>query len=81
MDEPIIGYWYIAKRPCGRASALAWDDDKYKKDTAKSVAEWIRRGDTVERVARRKSDPTPELICQGCRGKACQSSPAGTLFD
>lgn len=62
-----IGYMYIAKRPCGKVSAASWDDNGHKKDIAKSVASWIKRGDVVERIERFDGDPQPEWICRsGC---------------
>lgn len=70
-DRKFLGYLYLAKRPCGRVSALCWDDPGREKDTAKHVAGYIKRGDSVERVARYSGDPQPEMICDGCRGKTC----------
>lgn len=62
-----MGFMYLAKRPCGKVSALSWDDAECKKDIAKSVASWINRGDTVERVERFEGDPQPEYVCMpGC---------------
>lgn len=62
-----LGFIYLAKRPCGRVSALAWDDPGYEKSTAKHVAEWIARGDKVDRVERFAGDESPEFICSpGC---------------
>ena len=42
---------YVARFP-GMPGYGAWcaDDPKYKKDTAKTVADWIKRGATIERV-------------------------------
>lgn len=69
-----IGFMYIARRPCGKVSAAAWDDEGYEKETAKSVAEWLRRGDKVERIERFEGDPQPEWVCrmrcQDCRKSA-----------
>lgn len=58
------GFMYLAKRPCGRVSAMAWDDEGNEKSTAKSVASWLRRGDKVERVEIFNGDPVPETICR-----------------
>lgn len=58
------GFMYLAKRPCGKVSAMAWDDAGYEKSTANSVARWLRRGDEVERVEVFKGDPMPETICR-----------------
>lgn len=58
------GFMYLAKRPCGRVSAMAWDDAGYEKSTAKSVASWLRRGDKVERVEVFEGDTLPETICR-----------------
>lgn len=64
-----IGFMYIAKRPCGRVSAASWDDKGREKDIAKSVASWIRRGDTVERIERFQGDDLPQWAC--CSAKEC----------
>ena len=62
-----IGFMYIAKRPCGRVSATSWDEKGHEKSIAKDVAEWIKRGDKVERIERFEGDPQPEWICKsGC---------------
>lgn len=61
------GFMYVAKRKCGRVSAMRWDDPGGEKEAAKSLAGWVRRGDTVERIEVFKGDPMPEWICQpGC---------------
>lgn len=67
-DRKSMGFMYLAKRPCGKVSAMCWDEPKYAKDTAKTVADYIRRGDAVERIERFEGDPLPEMICRpGCR--------------
>lgn len=38
---------YVASKPCGCSVAAAFDDDRFKRETAESVAEWIRDGLTV----------------------------------
>lgn len=58
-----LGFMYIARRPCGKVSAAAWDDPGREKSTGKSVAEWITRGDAVTRVERKEDDPQPEWVC------------------
>lgn len=61
------GAAYIARRKCGKVSAMCWDDAGSEKDTAKHVASYIMRGDSVERVERYENDPMPEWICRnGC---------------
>lgn len=52
MSRVHVGFMYVAKKECGRVAALCWDDAKYKKDTAKTVADYIKRGLTVERLER-----------------------------
>lgn len=42
------GYSYIGRRPCG--CVVSARVDTQDRDTAKSVAEMIRNGETVERV-------------------------------
>jgi hypothetical protein len=68
-----IGFMYVAKKACGRVAASCWDDENSKKDTAKTVADYIRRGLTVERIERFDGDQMPEWICDECRGKSCQN--------
>ena len=69
-----LGFMYIARRPCGRVSATCWDDPSYEKSTAKLVADYIRRGDTVQRVERFEKDPQPDWVCGGkCE---CPENPA-----
>jgi hypothetical protein len=69
-----LGFMYIAKKQCGRVAALCWDDPKYAKDTANTVADYIRRGLVVERIERFEGAPTPEMICNECRGKPCKET-------
>lgn len=63
-----MGFMYLAKRPCGKVSAAAWDDDDWGvKEKRKTLAEWLERGDTVEKVERFTGDPEPDWICRpGC---------------
>lgn len=66
-ERKSLGFMYIARRACGKASAACWDDAMSKKDTAKCVADYIKRGDAVERIERFVGDPQPEWICRaGC---------------
>ncbi|WP_395599033.1 hypothetical protein AB4P95_11525 [Pseudomonas sp. A1437] len=66
-ERKSLGFMYLARRACGKVSAACWDDAMEKKDTAKCVAEYIKRGDTVEHVERFEGDPQPEWICRpGC---------------
>lgn len=60
-----LGFMYVAKRPCGKVSAMTWDDPGHEKSIAKSVSRWIKRGDTVERHERFEGDPMPEWACRG----------------
>jgi hypothetical protein len=64
MTRESQGFVYMAKRPCGKVSAMAWDDTGHEKSTAKSIERWIRRGDKVERVEVFKGDQFPETICR-----------------
>ncbi|WP_165973832.1 hypothetical protein [Paucimonas lemoignei] len=57
---------------------MSWDDAGSKKEVAESVARWIRRGDTVERLERFEGDPMPEWVCRwncdDCRPAAKKES-------
>ena len=66
------GHMYIACRPCGRVSASSWDDVGAKKETAKSVAKWIARGDDVSRVAVHEGDPPINWVCRAAEPCACR---------
>lgn len=75
-----LGFMYLARRPCGKVSAAAWDSEEHRKSIGKSVAEWIARGDNVERVERKEDDPQPEWVCNrgdvcACRGETNLSLP------
>ena len=62
-----LGWLYIARRKCGKVSAMCWDDPGSEKSTAQHVASYIKRGESVERVERYENDPQPEWICRsGC---------------
>lgn len=66
-ERKSMGFMYLARRACGKVSAACWDDAMAKEDTAVCVAEYIKRGDLVERVERFEGDPQPEWICRpGC---------------
>jgi hypothetical protein len=54
---------YLATCKCGGTTGLCWDDEGREKSTSKAVAQYIKRGDSVARVARHEGDPMPEL-CQ-----------------
>lgn len=41
---------YIGRMPCGCVVAVAIDDPQFKKHTAKSVADFIKEGYSVEHV-------------------------------
>ena len=42
---------YAAFKPCGCLAAVASNADDYKKQCAKSVAEWIRKGYEVRGIS------------------------------
>jgi len=61
---------YIAKRPCGRVSALFWDDKGSEAETRKSIDRWIKRGDSVALIdvdALEKLEPICKQGCGDCR--------------
>lgn len=64
------GFMYIAKRPCGKLVAAAWEVEGFSddKDKQKTLVEWIEAGYIVERVERFEGDPNPEWLCfPGCK--------------
>lgn len=50
LKAPTTDYAYIGINADGLARAICHDDPQYKRDTAKTVAEWIRMGRTIERL-------------------------------
>jgi len=67
VGRRFLGFLWIAKRPCGKVSAMSWEDRGAEVEVAESIARWRDRGDAVERVARYEGDPQPEWICRaGC---------------
>ncbi len=47
---------YLGRMPCGCAMSVIVDDAKHRKTTSKTLACWVRRGMSVERL------PTPEAL-------------------
>ena len=61
------GFMYLAKRPCRKVSAMAWDDSERGVNMPETVGKYLARGDKVERVEVFEGDPPPEMICHsGC---------------
>lgn len=58
-----LGSMYIARRKCGKVSAMCWDDKGYEKQIVKQIAGYIMRGDSVEKVERYENDLMLEWIC------------------
>lgn len=77
QPRKLLGHMYLARRSCGKVSAAAWDDKGHEQETAKSVARWVARGDTVQRVARYEGDPQPDWCC--ARSEKCACRDAGLL--
>jgi hypothetical protein len=44
------GYAYIGRKECGCVTCAIVDIPALRNETAKTVADWIRRGRTIERV-------------------------------
>jgi len=76
LGQPkLMGHMYLARKPCGKVSAASWDDKGAEKDNAKSIASWVMRGDTVEKVARHEGDQQPDWCCAS--GEPCACRDAG----
>lgn len=43
-------FCYVGFNAAGKARAFVRDDPKFRADTAKTVAEWIKEGRTVRRM-------------------------------
>lgn len=67
---------YVGRYPCGCIYAVTCDDDpRHAKDTAKFVAEIIRRGDTVERMTVAEAKADPLFFPKACPHKPIKSQP------
>lgn len=58
MAEDQECYDYVAWRD-GFVVAVCVDDPKWKKDTARSIAEWVRKGCTIERMTHSQFNEIP----------------------
>jgi hypothetical protein len=57
---------WVARRPCGKVSAAAWEDGWDEESKSQRLSEWVSRGDTVEREDWSTLEE-PEWICYpGC---------------
>ena len=75
LGQPaLMGYIYLARKPCGKVSATSWDDKGAENDNARSIARWLRRGDTVEKVLRYEGDPPPAWCCTSGEPCACRAA-------
>jgi hypothetical protein len=78
MQKKKLGFLLLAKRKCGKVSAMAWDDKEWEQDAKiASIDEWLRRGDTVEGLERFEGDEMPEWccgpVCEECHKKGVVS--------
>ena len=63
MNETII--CYIGMKPCGCAVTATVDKPEWKKETAESLAEWVKDGLTIER----RTVEEARAILRRCRHK------------
>lgn len=68
---PSFTHHYVGRAPCGCVYASCYDLGD--KDTARTVAEWIKDGLTVERLPRKEAG---EALMAGLN---CQHEPQGQL--
>lgn len=62
-----LGMMCLAKMPCGKIAAAAWEDSWDKKRRRAWIRARTSEGLTVDRVERFEGDPQPEWICApGC---------------
>jgi hypothetical protein len=47
----VTGYAYIGRESCGCVTCVTLDDPGHKREVAKDIANWVRWGMSVERVA------------------------------
>lgn len=55
---------YVGKKPCGCVVAAVVDDPNHKRDVARTIAEWVKGGLTVERVTHDYVRQNFTLDCQ-----------------
>jgi len=55
---------YVARHECGKIVAAAVDLPDHKKALAREMADWVRRGDTVERIP---NSELPASLKDWCR--------------
>lgn len=55
---------YVGVKPCGCKVAATVISPQWTKETAKTVAEWINRGYTVEQVECSEENPVPIKRCE-----------------
>ena len=77
----LMGHIYIARKPCGKVSASSWDDKGSEKDTAKSIARWVMRGDKVEKMPRYEGDAQQEWCCNRNDPCACRDAGLRALIE
>jgi hypothetical protein len=65
------GFMWVARKPCGKASALAWDDDNAS--IRRSLTDWADRGDQVERIELFEGQELPEMMCSNRAECDCYS--------
>ena len=70
---------YVAADPQqpGAAWAACVDDPKYAKDTADTIADWIRRGGIVQRVDR---DTASDMLSKWVRAEKKAQDNQGSLL-
>lgn len=67
---------YVGRAPCGCVQLLMVDMPDFRKDTAKSVAEAIREGLSIERITIEESRRLAKEITWDCQHKAsAQQAP------
>lgn len=67
---------YVGTMPCGCIVAACVDDPRWKNDTSKEVARWIKEGYTVSRV----SLDGPQIELKRCIHKDKPVAITGPLF-
>lgn len=67
-----LGFMIVARKPCGKVAAMAWDDPEYSenkvKELCRDVIEWRRQELEVVKIERFSGDPMPEWVCAPCTG-------------
>ncbi|AXF86790.1 hypothetical protein DTO96_102546 [Ephemeroptericola cinctiostellae] len=79
MSKVLLGHMYLAKNlKCGGVIGFSWKDKGRKKEDAKTIRKWLKRGLAVELLVRYEGDPEPKICTRNFKVPcACQEVDRG----